>query len=113
MGTRYGRKASDGTTEYYDSKEDLLRASQAESEEKLRAFLGFFGLLMGGFIAYMYLRPYADRLPQALRFLIVLSSSGASCYLLARFAVHIVTAIFLIIGLALLVAFVGFIWDVV
>ena len=44
MGTRFGRRAADGTFEYHDSKESLVAAKRRESSDARSGFFGLIGL---------------------------------------------------------------------
>lgn len=48
MGTRYGRRASDGTTEYYDSKAEMFAAADRESDRRTANIFTVIGVLLGG-----------------------------------------------------------------
>jgi hypothetical protein len=56
MGKRYGRRALNGTTEYYDSKEECLAAHRRETAIVRNVFFGIVGAIAGGILIYMLLR---------------------------------------------------------
>jgi len=56
MGKRYGRRALNGTTEYYDSQEECLAAQRREAELLRDVFFGIIGAIAGGILIYMLLR---------------------------------------------------------
>lgn len=45
MGTRFGRRAADGTFEYHDSRESLVAAKRSENSDARAGLFGFIGLL--------------------------------------------------------------------
>jgi hypothetical protein len=86
MGTRYSRRAADGTFEHHDSKESLVAAAREESNN-LRAFwFGLLGLVAGGFVAHQAVTQLNPELPKLLRFGLITFSAIASMLFLARFA---------------------------
>ena len=56
MGKRYGRRALNGTTEYYDSQEECLAAQRRELTLLRDVFFGVIGAVAGGILIYMLLR---------------------------------------------------------
>jgi hypothetical protein len=56
MGKRYGRRAINGLTEYYDSKEECLAARRRDDEIVRNVFFGIIGAIAGGILTYMLLR---------------------------------------------------------
>jgi hypothetical protein len=56
MGKRYGRRALNGTTEYYDSQEECLAAQRREVAHVRDVFFGIIGAIAGGILIYMLLR---------------------------------------------------------
>jgi hypothetical protein len=56
MGKRYGRRALNGTTEYYDSQEECLAAQRRETAIVRDVFFGIVGAIAGGVLIYMLLR---------------------------------------------------------
>ena len=46
MGTRFGRRAADGTYEYHDSKESLVAAERRDSSDARSGLFGLIGLLV-------------------------------------------------------------------
>jgi phage shock protein PspC (stress-responsive transcriptional regulator) len=85
MGTRYGRRAADGTTEYYDSKSKLSEAQDAEDLAQLRFYFTFAGLVLGGIATYWAISHF-NGTPRLIRFLSVLLGAAAGAYLLRRLA---------------------------
>lgn len=107
MGTRYGRRAIDGTTEYYDSKASLLEAQRREETATRKKFLGFVGILVGGVLTYVaFLRWGGMEWPKWVRFVGVLLGSGAGAFVFHQLAnilwnlirVGLVLAVVFIVG---------------
>jgi hypothetical protein len=101
MGTRFGRRAADGTYEYHDSKESLVAAERRDNSD---ARAGLFGLIAAG-------RRRADlRLllkvgmdwPKWLRFGLVIVGGGGLAHVLAKFADLIWNIILTLVLLAVL-----------
>lgn len=106
MGTRYGRRAADGTFEYHDTKEELFSAEAKEDSDFLSAVFGFIGLLIGGAITYGLLAKYGgDTWPKAARFGLILLGAGGMAYLLAKFSDFLMS----LIGLSI---FGGIVWGI-
>jgi hypothetical protein len=83
MGTRYGRRAPDGTTEYYDSKEELVAAADREVLARMANFFTVIGLLAGGATAYYFLhRSGAMAWPKLARALVIVGAAVGSAVLL-------------------------------
>jgi hypothetical protein len=53
MGTRFGRRAADGTSEYHDSKESLVAAERRDNSDARAGLFGLIGLLVGGVLTYV------------------------------------------------------------
>src|ERR1041384_8081495 len=92
MGTRFGRRAADGTYEYHDSRESLDEAERAEravlDEESNAGFaflFGVIGLLVGGVLTRAALLKYGIDWPKEVRFGLVIAGAGVLAYLLAKF----------------------------
>lgn len=113
MGTRYGRKASDGTTEYYDSREQLHEAAGHEFEAQLTIWFGVAGLLLGAYVAYALLGHFADSLPKIIRFSLVVAAACGCAYLLARLATIIFSIAMLLLGLLMLAGIGTIVWKIV
>ena len=56
MGKRYGRKALNGTTEYFDSQQECLAAHRRDDAIVRDVFFGIVGAIAGGLLIYMLLR---------------------------------------------------------
>jgi hypothetical protein len=85
MGTRYGRRASDGTTEYYDSKAALVAAANRESAARTANFFALIGIAVGGAVGY-YLLHHTSAIawPKAARATILLAAAiGGALFLRA------------------------------
>ncbi|HEX7893880.1 MAG TPA: hypothetical protein VF447_06795 [Terriglobales bacterium] len=100
MGTRYGRRAGDGTTEYYDSKAALVAAANRESAARMANFFALIGLVAGGAIAYYFLHhTSALAWPKAVRALILVASVAVGAFLLrvmGRYLLMLFALLFLI-----------------
>ena len=87
MGTRYGRRAADGTFEYHDSKESVAAAEQRENAEARSGLFGLIGLLVGGVLTYVALLKLGGMAwPKWLRFGLVIAGGGALAFVMAKFA---------------------------
>ena len=87
MGTRYGRRAADGTFEYHDSKESVNAAEQRENAEARSGLFGLIGLLVGGVLTYVALLKLGGMTwPKWLRFGLVVAGGGALAFVMAKFA---------------------------
>ena len=114
MGTRYGRHAADGTTEYHDTKESLIDAANQESREAMARFFGWFGLLIGGILTYEAFSKWGGiDLPKWIRFSGVILGAGIGAVTLAKLANLIVTlvAIAFVAGIVFVIG--ALIWRVV
>ncbi len=56
MAKRFGRRAMNGTTEYYDTYEELRAAQRRENTHIRTACFGFIGLIAGGIFTYVLLQ---------------------------------------------------------
>ncbi|CAN0639458.1 hypothetical protein [Burkholderia cepacia] len=99
MGTRYGRRAHDGTTEYYDSKKELVAAADREMLARMANFFTVVGLLAGGGAAYYFLHHgSAAAWPKLVRAFIIVGSSVGSALVLrviGRYLLLLVGMLFL------------------
>jgi hypothetical protein len=86
MGTRFGRRAADGTYEYHDSKESLVAAERRDSSDARSGLFGLIGLLVGGVLTYIVLIKVGTDWPKWLRFGLVIAGAGGLAYVLAKFA---------------------------
>jgi hypothetical protein len=86
MGTRFGRRAADGTYEYHDSKESLVAAERRDSSDARSGLFGLIGLLVGGVLTYIVLIKVGTDWPKWLRFGLVVAGAGGLAYVLAKFA---------------------------
>ncbi|MET4163113.1 hypothetical protein ABIE61_002976 [Marinobacterium sp. MBR-111] len=118
MGTRYGRRASDGTYEYYDNKDILLEAKErderkARSEARAEAY-GIFGFFACGVLAYLGFWYFdgAD-LPKWLRFSSIVASCCLGAFIFAKLADFLSMLISIVFLVAILGAIGFFVWSVV
>ncbi len=104
MGTRYGRRARDGTTEYYDSKTELVAAANREAAARMANIFTVVGVIVGGVLAYHLLhRTGALGWPKAIRFIFLGGSavvSGLVLRVLGRYVLMLLTV--LLVGSLLL-----------
>lgn len=103
MGTRYGRRAHDGTTEYYDSKEELVVAADREVLARMANFFTVVGLLVGGLVAYYFLhRNGAMAWPKPVRVLVIVGSAASSALLLRTIGRYLfmLAAVLFLVGLS-------------
>ena len=56
MAKRFGRRALNGTMEYYDNYEELLVSQRRDNERARSVLCGVIGLIAGGMLAYALLR---------------------------------------------------------
>ena len=56
MAKRFGRRALNGTMEYYDSRDECLAAQRHELADIRMVFFGIVGTIAGGILTYMLLR---------------------------------------------------------
>jgi len=107
MGTRYGRRARDGTTEYYDSKAELVAAANRETAARMANIFTVIGLIGGGVLAYNLLhRTGASGWPKSIRFTLLGGSAVVfglvlrvlGRYVLILLAVLLVGSLFLNLG---------------
>ncbi|NJD08536.1 MAG: hypothetical protein FIA97_18860 [Methylococcaceae bacterium] len=113
MGTRFGRRAADGTYEYHDTKESLVEAERSENSEALEGLFGFIGLLIGGVLAYIALLKLGADWPKWLRFGLVIVGAGGAAYALARLANLIWNLILTLMLLGVLYGIGSLIWKAV
>lgn len=106
MGTRFGRKASDGTYEYHDSKESLIAAERRDNSEMRSGLFGLIGLLIGSVLTYVALLKLGSmEWPKWLRFSLVIAGGGVLAVVLAKFAD-------LIWNILLTLILVGVVWGI-
>ena len=113
MSTRYGRKAADGTTEYYDSKAQLLAAEEQESNNRTRWWFALFGLVIGGVLTTSILNKYVADWPKLIRFALVILGGGLGAFTLFRSALLILGLIGICIALAVVVGIGAIIWHAI
>ena len=56
MAKRFGRRALNGTMEYYDNRDECLAAQRRELADIRMVFFGIIGLIAGGILTYALLR---------------------------------------------------------
>ena len=113
MAKRFGYRIDDDTVEYFDNRQDLENAKQ-QTRSGLCAFLfGVLGLLIGGFLAYLFLLKNGLEWHKWLRFGLVLGSAGGMAWLLAKLADFIVALILLAIAGAVIYGIGSVIWKAV
>lgn len=114
MGTRYGRKASDGTTEYHDSRESLAESERRENSDDRATFFGLIGIFIGGVLAYMlFLKFGGVGIPKWLRFLGIILGAGAGSFVLAKLANLIWHLILIVVASIILYGIGSAIWSVI
>ncbi len=114
MGTRYGRHAADGTTEYHDSKESLIQSERRENREARAGLFGFLGLLIGGVLAYVAFHKLGGMaLPKWIRFAGVILGAGLGAYALAKLSNLIWNLILIAILVAVVFGIGSLIWRTV
>lgn len=111
MGTRFGRRAADGTFEYHDSKESLIAAERRDNSDARSGFFGLIGLLVGGVLTYVALLKVGMHLPKWLRFGLVIIGGGGLAYVLAKFADLIWNIILSLVLLAVLWGLGAWLWK--
>ncbi|QGZ40494.1 hypothetical protein IP92_03368 [Pseudoduganella flava] len=114
MGTRFGRRAADGTYEYHDSRESLVAAERRERSANRAFWFGIIGFIAGAVLTYTLLA-HAGGLewPRLARFGAVLAGGGVLAWALSRLADLIWYAILSIALLAVLTGIGAMIWDAV
>lgn len=113
MGTRFGRRAADGTVEYHDSHESLVAAKRSENSDARAGLFGFIGLLIGGVLTYIALLKLGADWPKWLRFGLVVVGAGGSAYVLAKLAGLIWNIILTLVLLGVLYGIGSLIWKAV
>ena len=103
MGTRFGRRAADGTYEYHDSKESLVAAERRDNSDARAGLFGLIGLLVGGVLTYVSL----------LKFGLVIVGGGGLAYVLAKFADLLWNIILTLVLLAVLWGIGSWLWKAV
>ena len=112
MGTRYGRRAADGITEYHDDKDSLIAAERRENSEVRAGLFGLIGLLIGGVLAYVaFLKLGGMGLPKWMRFAGVTAGAGMGALTLAKLADLIWNVILTIIAAAVVYGIGAAIWK--
>ncbi len=114
MGTRYGRRADDGTMEYHDSKESLLRAARQETSASNAALFGIIGFLAGGVAVYiLMLKTGLMEWPKWIRFSAIIAGSGLGAYVLAKLADMILMAIVILITISVVLGVGHAVWKAI
>ena len=113
MGTRFGRRAADGTYEYHDSKESLVAAERRDNSDARAGLFGLIGLLVGGVLTYVALLKFGAEWPKWLRFGLVIAGGGGLAYILAKFADIIWSILMSLLLLAVLWGVGSWIWKAV
>src|SRR6218665_1069959 len=113
MGTRFGRRAADGTFEYQDNKESLDAAGRRDSSDARSGLFGLIGLLVGGVLTHIVLIKAGTEWPKGLRLGLVIAGAGGLAYILAKFADLIWNIILSLVLLAVLWGIGSWIWKAV
>lgn len=113
MGTRFGRRAADGTFEYHESKESLVAAERRDNSDARAGLFGLIGLLVGGVLTYVALLKVGMEWPKWLRFGLVIAGGGGLAYVLAKFADLIWSIILSLLLLAVLWGVGSWLWKVI
>ena len=113
MGTRYGRRARDGTTEYYDSKDALVAAAEREEAARMANFFTAIGLLAGGVAAYYLLhRTGAAMWPKPGRVFVVVGSAVGSALLLRTVGRYLIMLVVMLLLVGLLLTIGRWLWQI-
>lgn len=114
MGTRFGRRAADGTYEYHDSKESLVAAERRENSETRGGLFGLIGVLIGGVFTYVALLKFGGtEWPKWLRFSLIIAGAGVAGFMLAKFADLIWNIILTLLLIAVIYGVGSAIWRAV
>lgn len=113
MGTRFGRRAADGTYEYHDSKESLVAAERRDNSDARSGLFGLIGLLVGGVLTYVALLKVGMDWPKWLRFGLVIAGGGGLAYVLAKFADLIWNIILSLVLLVVLWGIGSWLWKAI
>lgn len=114
MGTRYSRRAVDGTIEYHDNKESLIRAEHSDNSQARAGLFGLIGLLIGATLTYVAFHKLGGmELPKWIRFTGILLGAGTGAFALARFADLLWNLILTIITIAIVFGIGAAIWRAV
>jgi uncharacterized membrane protein YfcA len=113
METCYGRHADDGTMEYHDSKESLLRATQLETSSSNAALFGIIGFITGGVAVYvLMLKTGLMDWPKCIQFIAgSRAGAGAGAYVLAKLADMIMKAIVILIAITIVLGIGHAVWQ--
>ncbi len=99
MGTRYGRRRSDGVTEYHDSEQSVLASREREKRFERAIWFGFIGAALGFALGFYFIQPMD--FPKIIKFLAIGLTSTALGWLSFKLSNFIYLAICM--GLLLLV----------
>ena len=113
MGTRFGRRTSDGDFEYHDDKESLEAAKALESSRERAGCFGIIGLIAGGVLAYLLLQKFGMAWPKWLRFALVISGAGVLAFVLVKLADLIWAAFFTMLAASILYWLGSILWNLV
>ncbi|RQZ64051.1 hypothetical protein DIE08_24235 [Burkholderia sp. Bp9004] len=113
MGKRYGRRANDGTTEYYDSKDELVAAADREMLARMANFFTVIGFLAGGAAAYYFLhRGGAMEWPKAVRAFVIVGSAVGSALLLRTVGRYLLMLAVMLLLAGVLVSIGRWLWHI-
>jgi len=112
MGTRYGRRATDGTTEYYDSKAELVAAADREAAARAANIFTVIGVVVGGVLAYHFLhRTGASLWPKSIRFLLLGGAAVAFGLVLRVVGRYILLAVAMLFAAGLVISIARWLWH--
>lgn len=111
MGTRYSQRLENGTSEHYDSQEEMAAAQQARFNDNIQMWFALGGLLIGGLIAYSFTQAVIPDWPKFIRFSLVVASAIGLAVLLARIAIVVFNVAMTILGFAILFGIGSLIWK--
>ena len=114
MGTRFGRRVANGTTEYYDSRQQLDEAVERERKEGEKAFFGFLGVAIGGIGAYALIHIAGfDHWAKFLRFALVIAGAGLTSYVMVKCSSALINIFSFLVGAAVLFGIGALVWHFV
>ncbi len=114
MSTRYSRRAANGTIEYHDNKESLIRAEHDENSEARAGLFGLVGLLVGALLTYVAFSKLGGmEWPKWIRFTGIILGAVTGAYALAKYADLIWNLILTAIMVAIVFGIGAAIWKAV